>query len=398
MRIVTVVPSLARNTGGPAVTLVQGTRAMGDAVQRVIYATDAAQPAASRPFRRMGPHDLPEGADDIPIKIFPTRHPYRLGFSPGLWRALQRDIPHADLVTIHSVNLFPQYAAFAIAMREKVPYIVTPHGALDPWLSQNSPLLKRINNAVWQRRMLANAAAIHFTTDEESRLASDLTMRSPHFVVPNGIDLRRFDQTVPGRMFRDKYLRGFRGQIVLFLGRIAKKKGIDLLIRAFAAAADGHDALLVIAGPDDEGIGADLAEIRTAVGLQERVRFVGPVYGEDHLAALSAADIWALTSHTENFGNAVVEAMAAGCAVLVSTEVNLASQIRGAEAGVIVTLSIDEIANSLKRLIESSSTRAALGSRARTFARRFDWAAVAPELLSAYRKYAVDHFGSSDPS
>jgi glycosyltransferase involved in cell wall biosynthesis len=384
LRIVTVVPSLARNTGGPAVTLVQGTRAMGDSVERVIYTTDAAQPAATRPFRRLVPDDLPEGAADIRIRVFRTRPPYQLAFSPGLWLALRRAVPSADLVTIHSINLFPQYAAFTAAISARVPYIVTPHGALDPWLGRNSRLLKRLTNATWQRRMLANATAIHFTTADEARLAGGLTASAPHVIMPNGLDLSRFGGKRSGESFRAQRLGGFRGPVVLFLGRVARKKGIDLLIRGFARATPNRDSLLVIAGPDDESLTAELSAIAQELGVSAEVRFVGPVYDDDQLGALAAADVWALTSHTENFGNAVVEALAAGCPVLVSTEVNLAPQIAAADAGLVTGLSVDEIGAALHSLLENSEQRELLAARGRDFARRFDWSIVAPELVRVF--------------
>jgi glycosyltransferase involved in cell wall biosynthesis len=364
---------------------------MGSSVERVIYATDAAQPAATRPFHRLSPDDLPEGASDVAIRVFRTRPPYQLGFSPGLWYALRRAVLNADLVTIHSVNLFPQYAAFTTAIRAGVRYIVTPHGALDPWLARgNSRFVKNVTNAAWQRRMLANAAAIHFTTEEEAKLAGELTASTPHVVVPNGLDLSRFAGERSGRSFRTQRLDGYDGPVVLFLGRIAKKKGIDLLIRGFARATPNRDSLLVIAGPDDESLTSELAAIAGALGVGDRVRFVGPVYGDDQLAALAAADVWALTSHTENFGNAVIEAMAAGCSVLVSTEVNLARQITAADAGVVTTLSVDDIATALRSLLDSPARRALMGSRGRAFAQRFDWQIIAPELVRMFHEVAEE--------
>jgi glycosyltransferase involved in cell wall biosynthesis len=156
------------------------------------------------------------------------------------------------------------------------------------------------------------------------------------------------------------------------------------LIAGFARAAGQRDALLVIAGPDDEALTGELRRVAAAHQVDERVRFVGPVYGEDQLTALAAADVWALTSHTENFGNAVIEAMAAGRAVLVSTEVNLSAQIARAQAGIVTDLSIDAIAGQLRALLEDPGRRAELGVRARGFAARFDWSIIAPELVTAF--------------
>jgi glycosyltransferase involved in cell wall biosynthesis len=368
--------------------VVQGTRAMRGLVDREIYATDAAQPAASKPFRRLAATQLPDGAEDVPVRIFPTRRPYRLCFSPGLWRGLAEAVPQSDVVTIHSTNLFPQYAAYRLAHKHGVPYVVTPHGSLDPWLARNSPTVKAATDFLWQSHMFANAAAIHFTTEEEAELAQRLVGTAPKFIIPNGLELARFSASRSGATFRAKHLGGHRGSVVLFLGRIAKKKGIDLLIRGFARAAKDRQALLAIAGPDDEALTERLTAVALAESIADRVRFIGPVYGEAQLDALAAADIWALTSHTENFGNAVVEAMAAGCAVLVSTHVNLARQIASAEAGLVTDLSIAAIGSALSELIDDSGRRKALGSRAQEFAARFDWSRVAPQLVEMYETVA----------
>jgi glycosyltransferase involved in cell wall biosynthesis len=391
LRVISVVPSMARNTGGPAVTLVRGTLEMSGAVDRTIYATDAAQPASSKPFRRLAPSDLPERADEVALRVFRTTPPRQLGFSPALARALYRDVRHADLVTIHSLNLFPQLAAYAAARQAGKPFIVTPHGALDPWLRRNSPRAKAVNGYLWQDRMLRSADALHFTTAEEARLAAISMTHGREYVIPNGVDVERFSQPGDGHAFRDQALGGHGGTVVLFLGRVARKKGIDLLIRAFGPIARRLDAVLAVVGPDDEGLVAELARLAADVGVAERVRFVGPLYGRAQLDALAGADVWALTSYTENFGNAVVEAMAARRAVLVSTAVNLAPDVERSGAGVVTGLDAEEISLHLSNLLEDASLRAALGSRAAAFAAGYDWRSVAPRLTAMFEEVVRRH-------
>lgn len=388
LRVISVLASVARGTGGPAVSVIQGTSAMRGAVDRRLYTTDAAVPASTRRFRRLLDSDLPSGAEDVTINVYKVWRPYTTTFSPGLARALTRSVAEADLVTIHSINLFPQFAAYWAARRAGTPYIVTPHGALDPWLRQNSSQAKAINNALWQRRMLTEASAIHFTTEEERDLARDLTDPAPTYVVPNGIDDLWLQQSGSATAFRDRWLGGDPGAIVLFVGRISRKKGIDLLIRGFAAGCGEHDATLVIAGPDDEELTPELRRVAASAGVHKRVRFIGPVYGADHRDALAAATVWALTSHTENFGNAVLEAMAAGCPVIVSTEVNLAAQIEAARAGVITRCDHAEIGATIAGLLGDADRRRQLSERAADFARTFDWRVVAPKLVSMFEEVA----------
>jgi glycosyltransferase involved in cell wall biosynthesis len=176
--------------------------------------------------------------------------------------------------------------------------------------------------------------------------------------------------------------------VILFLGRVTQKKGVDVLIRSFARVRAAQDARLVIAGPDDEGLLPSLERLVAELRLAEDVLFLGPVYGEDRLAALATADVWALSSHTENFGIAVAEAMAAGCAVVISPQVNIADEVGAADAGVIAELSPEAFGQALLDLLQAEERRSQLRSRAREFVRRYDWNAVAPELLRMYQAAA----------
>jgi glycosyltransferase involved in cell wall biosynthesis len=143
--------------------------------------------------------------------------------------------------------------------------------------------------------------------------------------------------------------------------------------------------MLVIVGPDDEGLVPSVERQSVAEGTAARVRFLGPLYDEDRRSALAAGDIWALISHTENFGNAVLEAMAAGLPVIVSTAVNVSPEIQAAGAGVVTSLNVDEVATHIAQLLAEPDMRHRLGARARAFADTYDWSNVAPRLVEMYR-------------
>jgi glycosyltransferase involved in cell wall biosynthesis len=385
LRVLSIVPSMARKTGGPAIAQVQATLAMDGEVKRTIYCSDAAQPAATTRFERLTPQDLARDADQIDVRVFLTRRPHAFAYSPALFRAIGKSITEFDLVTIHSLNLFPQLAAYTHAYRTGTPYIVTPHGALDPWLRKNSPRRKAINNLLWQNNMLRRASALHFTTQDEADLVKNIAPRVPRYIVPNGVRISDFQNLPDRRIFRDKFLAGFSGKVILFLSRIAKKKGIDLLLASFARAATTDDALLVIVGPDDEGLTPTLTQQAAELGISDRVRFLGPLYDEDHKAALASADIWSLTSHTENFGNAVLEAMAAGLPVIISTAVNIAPEVNAAGAGCVTSLNVGDISTQIDHLLTDSDYRQSLGQRAVSFASRYDWPRVASHLIEMYQ-------------
>jgi glycosyltransferase involved in cell wall biosynthesis len=383
MKVLHVIPSLAARTGGPAVAAVELARVASEhGIESTVFATDAAFPAGTSKGTSVQAGELPEGAEEIPTRLFPMHRPYRLARSPELRKALRREIRDYDAVHIHSLYLYPQRVAAQAARTRHVPYVVSAHGALDPWLRKRGRVRKALAGLAWQRRMLNNAAALHFTSEVESKLAGRVAPGVPRVVVPLGIAWADFQQLPPPASFGD-------GPVVLALGRLAAKKGLDVLIRSFAIAHRRFpDAMLVLAGPDDEGLRPRLEALARSEGVEDSVFFPGMLTGRDKLAALAAADVWALASHTENFGIAVVEALAAGVPTLISPEVNLAGDIERAGAGVVSATRPETFAGALGYLLEDEERRAQYAERGREFARGYDWDVLAPRVVELYEGVA----------
>ena len=390
MKVLHVLPSLSARIGGPAISVVESAlalRALG--VASTIFATDMAGAVSAKRHRRVMPADLPAGADRLDVRLFATRRPYRLAFAPSMQRALHDAVRRHDVVHIHMLFMYPQFAAYRAARRHGVPYVVSPCGALDPHLRTRSRVAKALTERAWQRDMLDGAAALHFKTDEEAALVADLGLRAPAVVAPNGVRCDAFGALPSGEAFRARYLGGHGGPVVLNLGRLSHKKGLDVLARAFAIVASRHpDAMLVLAGPDDEDLTPSLRALSRQLGIDARVRFTGMLRGDDKLGALAAAGVWALPSHTENFGVAVVEAMAVGLPVVISPQVNIAREIAEAGAGIVCERTPEAFAAQIIALLDDASTRVSLGGRARAFARRYDWSEVAPQLARMYASVA----------
>jgi glycosyltransferase involved in cell wall biosynthesis len=146
--------------------------------------------------------------------------------------------------------------------------------------------------------------------------------------------------------------------------------------------------MLVLAGPDDEDLAPSLRALSRQLGIDARVRFTGMLRGDDKLGALAAAGVWALPSHTENFGVAVVEAMAAGLPVVISPQVNIARDVAAADAGIACKRTPEAFAAHIGALLDDETKRRALGESARAFARRYDWSRVAPQLADMYAQVA----------
>jgi glycosyltransferase involved in cell wall biosynthesis len=391
MRVLQVIPNLAARIGGPAVSVVESSLALAECgVGTTIFATDLAEAASAASHRRVTAADLPRGAKALDVRLYAARRPQRLAFSPELWGALHEHAREYDVVHIHSLFLFPQFAAYRAARAAGVPYVVSPRGALDPHLRRRSRAVKAINDAVWQRAMLDGAARLHVTSDEEARLLSDVAPGVPRAVTPNGIRWCDFQDLPDGREFRSRSLEGHEGPVVMYLGRLSHKKGLDVLIRAFAMARrDVPEARLAIVGPDDEGLTPALAALARREGVAGAVTFAGMLRGRDKLTALAAADVWALPSHSENFGVAVAEALAAGRAVVVAPGVNIAAEIARAGAGVVSGLSAEAFAEAIVSLLRDEAMRRRLGAAGRGFARRYDWANVGPQLARMYEEVAA---------
>lgn len=375
--------------GGPVTLVADAAESLArEGVDVTIFATDLGKAPWAGDWRSVQPDELPPNAGGLDYELFPVRWPQRLFYSPQLAGRLAEVTKDFDLVHIHSLWLHPQYAGQRAARRADVPYIVSPHGALDPYLRQRGRARKAATSLLWQNSMLANADRLHVTTADEQTLIADIAPAVPRTIVPNGLWIDRLAPAdADGARFRAKHLRGFDGPLIVFLGRLNFKKGVDVLIDAFAAAHQKHpDAHLAIVGPDDEGLLAQLEAQVGRLGLGSDVTFTGALYGEDRTDALAAADIWALSSHSENFGIAVVEAMAAGAATVISPAVNLAPDVLAAGAGLVAKQEPEPFAAALCELLDDPVRRAEVAEGGRKFVQRYDWSVVGPQFRELYEQ------------
>lgn len=388
-----VIPALSARIGGPAVSVVEASvRLNGLGLETTIFTTDMALPQATKPRRRVARSEFPSGAEGLDVRVFPAQQPYRMAYSRALTRALKAEAKRFDVIHIDMLFHLPALAAFRRARKIGRPYIVSPVGSLDPKLRGRSRGAKAINDLLWQRRLMDSATLIHYKTAEEQRLCEDLAFRAPSAVVPNGVNLAAFRGAGGGRDFRKNHLGGAEGAVIMNVGRIAYKKRLDRLIRAFAALRPmAVPATLAIVGPDDEGLGAELMQLARTLGVADRVYFTGVVNGSDRCAALAAADVWVLPSDTENFGNAIVEALAAGVPVVITPGVNLSTSIDKAGAGRVCSTDPDSVANEIQLILDDPVLAKRISAAGREFAASYDWDVVAPQLRAMYARAVELH-------
>ena len=310
-------------------------------------------------------------------------------------RWLHTHIAEFDLVHVHGLYRFPPTYAAWLARKRQVPIIMTPHGAIDPFLyrqSSRSLLLKRLWERWFDLPNLHGASAIHYTSEDERERASFLKLRAPSFVVPNGLEWARFVNLPARGAFRARLGIG-DAPLVLFLSRINFKKGLDLLIPAFAQVRARYpDAVLAIVGPDNEGYGAKVHGWVAEHRLQDAVRFVDHLEGEAVLQAYVDADVFVLPSYTENFGMVVAEALACATPVVISDQVNIHREVSGAGAGLVTRCDAGEVAEALCVLLADTPRRAAMGAAGRALVQRiWTWDVVAKQLTTEYERVIARH-------
>lgn len=383
MRILHVISTLSPAAGGPPTAVLGMARtvaALGHDVS--IHCTDhGMSPEAVRAAAH-------EAGDAVRIvvhrHVMPgalTRHA-----SMGLWTALAKEIPKSDVVHLHSLYMFQDWVVHRECLRTSVPYILQPHGTLDPFLYYHHRLRKFVAEMLFQDKVTRNATLLHFTTDDERLLALPFSGLMPNAVVPLGVEIDRFKNLPSPDVFRRRFPEIRQRRIILFLGRLNFKKGLEFLIPAVGAAARRHDDLhLVIAGPD----GGFAKRAQTLVREQRlggRTTFTGHLDAEGVREALAAAYMFVLPSHTENFGIAAAEAMAAGLPCLLSAHVQLADQAAKHDACRIVALDVDVIAKAIEELLSSRETAEAIGRAARKYAEAtFRWKEVGIQLIDMYK-------------
>jgi glycosyltransferase involved in cell wall biosynthesis len=308
----------------------------------------------------------------------------KLSRHPTLATETERGVAACDVVHIHGLWEEVQHQAARAAQRRGVPYVITPHGMLSPWNLAQSKWGKKLF-LLWRvRRNLDRAAAIHYTCDVERDLVAPLKIKAKPIVERLGLDLSEFRDLPPRGSFRAKWPQLGADPFILFLGRIDYKKGLNVLIPAFAAA-DLPRTRLVIAGPDRDGYESTVRALVGDHALQDRVLFTGMLKGRDRLEAYVDASLFALTSHQENFGITVIEAMACGCPVLISDQVNIHSEVTQSGGGEVVALDVQATSRGLERWMGDEGMRALAGAKGRTYVMEsYGWESNAREWCKHY--------------
>ncbi len=292
-------------------------------------------------------------------------------------------LQHMDGVHVHGLWEQSTLMAARSARGQRIPYLLSAHGMLEPWALRNKRLKKLIYAALVERANLQGASCLHALTQAEAADYRSFGCQSPIAVIPNGVK-------IPDRVSSEKFLTqhpALKGKrVVLFLGRIHFKKGLDLLVRAWKKIiVRWPDAHLVLAGPDFEGTRATITAMIAEEALGEHVLFTGMLRDDLKWSALAAAECFVLPSYSEGLSVSVLEAMGLGLPVIVSEHCNL-PEVAQLEAGWVIPTEVVALERALEALLENSpETNARIGDHGRDFVRRhYNWSVVADQMNEVY--------------
>ena len=385
MKVLHVIPSVSPIRGGPSqavLEMVRGLRAQGIEASIVTTNDD-------------GPNVLDVSTSSwityqgVPVRFFSRFSPNINGikefaFSSTFTTWFRQNVEAYDLVHIHAIFSYPSTAAMAIARSRKVPYIVRPLGQLCEWSLQQSVLKKRLYLKLIERANLNHSQGLHLTSKQEKKEAAKLQLTCPSFVIPHGLD---FSPTLANarQRLRVRFNLPEDEKIVLFLSRIHPKKGLNYLIQSLARITQ-HPFTFILAGSGDPAYEVEVRSLLKESGLEARTILPGFVKGETKDLLLQGADLYALTSHSENFGVAVLEALAAGLPVVVTPGVALSDEMRQHNIGYVSEFSVDAITSTLESYFVNPEAAASMAKQAQQFTlENYTWKRNANNLVQIYQ-------------
>lgn len=326
-------------------------------------------------------------------KLTPTTFLTSLETVPVIGRSgaaqIDAHVRRADIVHVHTLwnplNVSARYAC----LKHDRPYVLMPHGMLDPYSLSIKALRKSTYLRFFERRNMASARRMIYTTSEEERLAALAGLPlPPAALVPLGARASSASTADLRRQFLARFPQAEGKRRLLFLGRLHPKKGIDRILNALQDVRRSiPDVLLILAGDGEPQYARDIRQLVSSPSLDDHVLFAGHLDGELKWAAFAAAELFLLPSRQENFAITVAEAMQMGVPVVITDKVNTWPYVEEAGAGVVLAeRDIDVLLpRAMETLLMDDATRSRMTAQGRRFARdRLTWHASAQKLLACY--------------
>lgn len=383
MRLLIVVPSLGAVYGGPSRSVIELAQALGKSGISVdLVSTNANGKDVIDETVRIWIQK-----DNYRVRVFPckTIGDYKLSFSITQW--LFKNVKNYDLVQTNAIFSVPNLPAYLACRWNNVPYVVIPRGMLEPWALSHKAGKKKIYYNLFEKPALQKASALQMLASTEAQKIQTLNLKSPLVISPNGVHRKNFEALPTSQRFYGQFPETRDKKLILFLGRIDPKKGLDLLAKAFGKIRPNFpDAHLVVAGPDNVGFLPTAKKHFSDSNCLDAVTFTGILTGESKYSALAAADYYIAPSYSEGFSMSVLEGMAAGLPCIITTGCNF-PEAAEANAAYVVEVDADAIADALFTCLTDPDAAVAMGKQARQFIfQNYTWDQIAKNLHEVYQK------------
>lgn len=311
---------------------------------------------------------------------------HRLFLPLGMVSAIRKDITNFDIIHFHDFRSFHNVIIHHYAKKYGIPYILQAHGSTLRTHGKRELkwLLRWLFDVAFGYRILRDASKVIALTRTEAEQYMKMGVDKDKIeIIPNGIDLSEYENLPKRGEFRKKYSIGDDEKIILYLGRIHKIKGIDLLVKAFAdLIKELDDIRLVIVGPDD-GFLLMLKRQIEDLKISDKILFTGPLYERDKLKAYVDADVYVLPSVYETFPNTVLEACACGTPVIVTDRCGIADVVE--KVGYVVEYDKAQLRDAIFRVLSGEGLRKRFTEDGKRLVRgEFRWDKIVEKVEKLY--------------
>jgi len=377
MKILYVTASMSPKWGGPTKVVAELTEKLVEkGVEVTIFS----------PFRQGEESEVvkPKGVN---LRLF------RQSFIDKLWTsyslelegAIQKEVNNFDIIHIHEIWHYPHYIAYKAAKKAGKPYVITIHGALDPWCLNYKSFKKKIYASLIQKRILKEANIIHAITDEEVKQIKNFVSNNNIVIIPNGINSDDFINLPSRKELEKLYPKLIGKKVLLFFGRLHPVKGLDLLAKAFGIIArERDDVRLLIAGPNSNDYKDKIVQILEEEQVLDKTIFTGMLSGHEKLAALSRADICIVPSYSEVRSIVASEAMICKLPIIITRQCNF-PEVAEYEAGIVIEPDLKQLTETLNTLLSNSKLCKKMGENGRSLVLdNFTWDKITDEMIKVY--------------
>jgi glycosyltransferase involved in cell wall biosynthesis len=363
MRILNIIPEITVASGGPVTTMNHITEIFVSSGHSV-HALAVERPGKMVPINGN-------------LTSAPPSFPSRFGNSNAAANWLAESFLQFDVVFIHGVWTAINMRSSLFLRNKQRPYVVIPHGSLDPFDLRKKSLLKMILGPLIIRKCIQGSSAVLCSAQREADSLVTYGAKCRRMVLPWPVP------PVPCSCDREAARRhfGLNGKefVILSLGRVDYKKGFPVLLPAVQRLAkSGIQTKLLVVGPDSRGYSAVVRKMANELGMDEITRFLPAVVGDEKACLMKAADCFALPSLNENFGYTVIEAMQQGAPCVISNNVYICDELERGGAALVCKYNEDELFEALRRLPENPELRAKMSAAAVRMAKMFE-----PNVLQA---------------